>query len=163
MNLGLADSNNSSRSILLAQKSSARVYQAVNLSILEAILGANILSRRESPTMLRFDSGGYKIFTSLQACKGSDGSECKGILLQTRFRLSNRPDLAVVNDWNRNKRGSRAYIADNDAVVLESDIDLYGGATEEYIKFKMEYFPIALESFANWTLDKFEAPKGIRV
>jgi len=95
---------------LIAQGNSSRIYTTIGLSDIEAILrDTDVLYKRESATLLRFDASSYKILAILQGCKNDDGESCNSLLLATRVRLPSRPNATLVNDWNRVKRGSRAY------------------------------------------------------
>ena len=62
--------------------------------------------------------------------------------------------LDKINEWNRSKRFSRAYLdADGDAVV-EMDLNLRGGVTRDNIE----------ANFSNWRLilDQFTAHIGFK-
>lgn len=53
----------------------------------------------------------------------------------------------VINDWNRLRRGSRAYIDDAGDAVLEADLYLQGGVTWEAMRQFVERFEEAVASF----------------
>lgn len=60
--------------------------------------------------------------------------------LYAGFVMTPSPSCALINDWNRRYRGSRAYLdRDNDSII-ESDLYLRGGATWDAIKEFIERF-----------------------
>lgn len=141
--------SNSVTSSLLAQGNGSRIYTIIRLSDVEAILrDTDILYKRESATLLRFDVSSYKILANLQGCRNSNSESCDSLLLSIRVRLPSRPNAALVNDWNRLKRGSRTYIDTNDALVLETDIYAIGGITEQHLRSQIASFILAVGSFS---------------
>lgn len=56
-------------------------------------------------------------------------------------------DLKFINDWNRTKRFSRAYIDKDQDIVLEAEIDLEPGVSEEAIKNWLKGFGVILNFF----------------
>lgn len=56
-------------------------------------------------------------------------------------------DLKFINDWNRTKRFSRAYIDKDQDIVLEAEIDLEPGMSEEAIKNWLKGFGVILNFF----------------
>ena len=140
---------NSGADSLIAQSSNSRIYTTIELSDVEEILKeTDILYKRESKTLLRFDVSSYKILAILQGCKENSGESCNSLLLATRVRLPSRPNATLVNDWNRIKRGSRAYIDTNDVLVLEADIYAIGGITEQNLQSQIAYFILAVNNFS---------------
>jgi Putative bacterial sensory transduction regulator len=64
-------------------------------------------------------------------------------------------DWKEVNRWNRTMKFSRASLGKDagglDSVVLESNLDLRGGVTEETIKHFIRNFDVEITSFANFS------------
>ena len=56
-------------------------------------------------------------------------------------------DLKFINDWNRTKRFSRAYLDKDKDIVLEAEIDLEPGVSEEAIKNWLKGFGVILNFF----------------
>ncbi|WP_254174822.1 YbjN domain-containing protein [Planktothrix pseudagardhii] len=135
---------------ILSQRTSGKIYTTISLGDIEAILqDTNLLYRRESSTSLRFDMDAYKIFATLQNCSdNSRGVGCKAILLQVLFSPSNnQSSLNLVNEWNRTKRGTRAYVDRNNILVLEGDIDLFTGVSDLYLKSQILRFLYTVGEF----------------
>lgn len=61
----------------------------------------------------------------------------------TSARLSN------INDWNKSKRYSRAYIDDDGDPVLELDLDLAGGVTAERIRDYIRTVKLSVSRFSS--------------
>lgn len=135
---------------ILSQRTSEKIYTTISLGDIEAILqDTNLLYRRESSTSLRFDMDAYKIFATLQNCSdNSRGVGCKAILLQVLFSPSNnQSSLNLVNEWNRTKRGTRAYVDRDNILVLEGDIDLFTGVSDLYLKSQIVRFLYMVDKF----------------
>lgn len=135
---------------ILSQRTSEKIYTTISLDDIEAILqDTDLLYRRESSMTLRFDMGDYKIFAILQNCSdNSRGVGCKGLLLQVLFSISNnQSSLNLVNEWNRTKRGTRAYVDTKKSVVLEGDIDLFTGVSDSYLRSQIVSFLYKVEAF----------------
>ncbi len=54
-----------------------------------------------------------------------------------------------VNDWNRNKRFSRLHKVD-DFIVLDMDIIVAGGVTQNHIRATMELWDRLLQEMMGW-------------
>lgn len=67
----------------------------------------------------------------------------ESLTLYAGFVMSRSPSLTTINDWNRLKRLSRAYLKDDGTAVIEFDLDLDGGVTQDAIK---EWFIFFLET-----------------
>jgi hypothetical protein len=55
--------------------------------------------------------------------------------------------MSRINDWNRTKRFSRAYLDKDGDPVLEADLDFEGGVTTESVARFVALFVQSLESF----------------
>jgi hypothetical protein len=62
------------------------------------------------------------------------------LMLYAGWIAEGRVSLAVVNDWNLQKRGSRAYLDRDQDPVIESDLYLHGGVTRDTIRQFIERF-----------------------
>jgi hypothetical protein len=77
----------------------------------------------------------------------TDGTDCQDINFYLGF-LDIEPTLEAINDWNYNKRFSRAYIdQDNDACV-EMDLDLAVPVSVEYIESTFGLWGLVVTQFA---------------
>lgn len=83
---------------------------------------------------------GYKVLVLVGS---SDGDS-----LLMRFSVTGtNANMKMMNEWNRTKRYSRAYIDDEGDPVLESDQDLDGGVTIERIEDFFRTFDTSLMVF----------------
>jgi hypothetical protein len=83
---------------------------------------------------------GYRVLIVV----GSD----RGRSLMARFAIAGtRATLKDMNDWNRDKRYSRAYLDRDGDPVLESDLDLDGGVTRARVKDFLRTYNEALRLF----------------
>lgn len=56
--------------------------------------------------------------------------------------------LANINDWNKGKRYSRAYLDDDGDPVLELDLDLAGGVTTDRVRDFIRTVKISVARFS---------------
>lgn len=71
-----------------------------------------------------------------------------GRSLAIKFSLTgSTATIAKMNEWNRTKRFSRAYIDSDGDATLESDLDLEGGVTSDTIKSYLATFYLSLGRF----------------
>lgn len=71
----------------------------------------------------------------------------KDIQLYAGFEAG-RVTLTRINEWNKTKRFSRAYLDKNNNPVIEADLDFEGGATGESILRFIAIFAQSVEIFA---------------
>ncbi len=85
-------------------------------------------------------------------CEG--GRNCTSIQLSSGFDLTDGTTLAVVNDWNTNKRYSKVYLDDQNDPFIEIDVNLYGGGiSEETFRDTLDLWDRLLADFQthiNW-------------
>lgn len=74
----------------------------------------------------------------------------KGKSLMARFAVSgSKATLASMNEWNRTKQYSRAFLDADGDPVLESDLDLEGGVSEARVKDFLRTYNDSLRLFLN--------------
>ena len=56
--------------------------------------------------------------------------------------------LTRINEWNKTKRFSRAYLDDDGDAILEADLDFEGGVTGDTLIRFLRIFENSLEKFA---------------
>ena len=77
--------------------------------------------RGRKPGLINFDIGGIGVVMRL--------SDRTNLQLYAAFISEVPPPLGVINEWNRTKRYSRAYVDSDGDAVIESDLDIKGGVT----------------------------------
>ncbi len=76
-----------------------------------------------------------------------DGANCEDLNFYLGF-LDVKPTLEVINDWNYNKRFSRAYLdADKDACI-EMDLDLAVPVSLNYMESVFDLWSLVVVQFA---------------
>ncbi|MBF0144259.1 MAG: YbjN domain-containing protein [Magnetococcales bacterium] len=105
-------------------------------------------------TLLRAIDGDYKevgnnayAFTVKGKYKVVFFNKIKDVQLFVLFD-TNEVSLTRINDWNTNKRFSRAYLDRENRPALESDLDVEGGVTGESIIRFIALFSESVEQFA---------------
>lgn len=71
----------------------------------------------------------------------------KGETMQLYAVFNGKVTLSRINEWNKTKRFSRAYLDRDDDPVLESDLDLEGGVTEENVDAWIRTYVLSLRLF----------------
>ncbi len=72
----------------------------------------------------------------------------KGKNMQLYAGFRQKASLKAINEWNKTKRFSRAYLDNVDDAVIEADLDFEGGVTEKNIEAFIRTFRISLTVFA---------------
>ena len=77
----------------------------------------------------------------------TNNEDCEDLNFYLGF-LDIKPTLAEINDWNYNKRFSRAYIDQDDDACVEMDLDLVQGVTAEYLDSQFGLWAMVVKQFA---------------
>jgi hypothetical protein len=64
------------------------------------------------------------------------------------------PTLATVNEWNQKNNFSRAYIDKDGNAVLESDLVLSGGVTNDTVEIFVKTFRDSVARWARFALER---------
>ncbi|KPQ32188.1 MAG: putative bacterial sensory transduction regulator [Phormidium sp. OSCR] len=132
----------------LISQSGSRIYSNVSTNAINTILDrAEFFYRRETNTLFLIRSGSFTSLLSLEACSNQEaGTECSMIGLSSSFEFERMPSLERVNEWNKNRK-SKAFVLENDRVLLQTHIVLLGGVTETNIVSNIVVFFVETESF----------------
>lgn len=85
----------------------------------------------------RIDGARSRVFV------GRDG---KSLQFYAGFEVSDDP-MVRVNEWNRGRRFSRAYVSEQGSAALEADFNLTGGVTEDAIKHFLSLARVSFQLF----------------
>jgi hypothetical protein len=77
----------------------------------------------------------------------TNNTDCEDLNFYLGF-LDLKPSLEVINDWNYNKRFSRAYLDPDKDACVEMDIDLVKGVSAEYLDSQFSLWNLILTQFA---------------
>ena len=77
----------------------------------------------------------------------TDNANCEDLNFYLGF-LDLKPSLEVINDWNYNKRFSRAYLDPDKDACVEMDIDMVKGVSAEYLDSQFSLWNLILTQFA---------------
>lgn len=77
----------------------------------------------------------------------TNNTDCEDINFYLGF-LDLKPSLEVINDWNYNKRFSRAYLDPDDDACIEMDVDLVQGVTAEYLDSQFGLWNLVVAQFS---------------
>lgn len=132
----------------LISQSGSRIYSNVSTNAINTILDrAEFFYRRETNALFLIRSGSFTSLLSLEACSNQEaGTECSMIGLSSSFEFERMPSLERVNEWNKNRK-SKAFVLEDDRVLLQTHIVLLGGVTETNIVSNIAVFFVETESF----------------
>jgi len=94
----------------------------------------------------KLDEGAYKLDLATFVVILINNQQ--NLQLHAGFRSEDPLSLKLINEWNKSKRFSCAYLDDDNDPILESDLDLSGGATAGTIKEFLRTFRISVTAFA---------------
>src|SRR5436305_795324 len=86
----------------------------------------------------KLDQGAYKLDLATFVVILINNQE--NLQLHAGFRSEGQLSLKLINNWNKSKRYSRAFLDNDNDPILESDLDLSGGATAGTIKEYLRTF-----------------------
>ena len=78
----------------------------------------------------------------------TDGTDCEDLNFYLGF-LDIKPSLEDINEWNFNKRFSRAYLDQDQDACVEMDLDLVKGVTAEYLDSQFGLWAMIVGQFAD--------------
>lgn len=105
-------------------------------------MGFEYKPTEKDPSNFVFTMDGYKIVLL---------NYPQSLQLYAGFNSDGKVSLETINSWNKGKRFSRAYLDDEQDAVIESDLDLEGGVSEETIDEFIRTFRTSLRDFAKHT------------
>jgi hypothetical protein len=76
-----------------------------------------------------------------------EGGNCEDLNFYLGF-LDVKPTLEVINDWNYNKRFSRAYLDTDKDACVEMDLDLAVPVSLEYMESTFDLWSLIVVQFA---------------
>lgn len=109
------------------------------INILKAEGYSAVSQVKESVILVKIDGRNYVVINQ------DDGD------LQFYYGLAgSRLTYEEINEWNKNKRLSRAYIDDENDPVLEADLMANGGISDEHIAVSFKVFVMSAKQFAEF-------------
>ena len=78
----------------------------------------------------------------------TDNKNCEDLNFYLGF-LDLKPTLEVINDWNLNKRFSRAYLDQDQDACVEMDLDMVKGVSAEYLDSQIGLWTLVVGQFAD--------------
>ena len=77
----------------------------------------------------------------------TNNERCEDLNFYLGF-LDIKPSLEAINEWNYNKRFSRAYLDTDLDACVEMDLDLVKGVTAEYLDAQFELWSLVADQFS---------------
>jgi len=79
-----------------------------------------------------------------------DPDNYESLMARSGFGMSSPPTIWTVNGYNQGKRFCRAFLDEDGDPIIEADLDVQGGVTDEIIKRFLLRFILSVDSFASW-------------
>lgn len=79
----------------------------------------------------------------------SGGADCKDVNFYAGF-LDTKPDLETINAWNRDKRFGKAYLDSDLDAVIEWDVDLEYGVTQDAMDAAFSLWSLLLGEYVTY-------------
>lgn len=79
----------------------------------------------------------------------TNNTDCEDLNFYAGF-LDLKPSLDVINNWNYDKRFSRAYLDQDKDACVEMDLDLVKGVTAEYLDAQFGVWDMVVGQFAEY-------------
>ena len=79
-----------------------------------------------------------------------DPDNYESLLVRSGFGMSSPPTIWTVNGYNQGKRFCRAFLNEDGDPIVEADLDVGGGVTDETITRFLLRFMLSVKSFASW-------------
>jgi len=76
----------------------------------------------------------------------SSGRNCKSLTFYAGW-VSDRVSLREINEWNRTKRFSRAYLDHEDDPIVELDVNLDGGVSRRNLDDTFDWWKVTVTAF----------------
>ena len=119
------------------------VRKVANAEMEAIIRSMDLSSEKIDDRTFKFELDGYKVvlFNYENNCQ-----------LYAGFRAD--CSIKRINEWNRTKRFSRAYIDDEGDPCIEADLDFDGGVTRDAIKEFVRTFRLSVRQFGRFIEEK---------
>jgi hypothetical protein len=75
----------------------------------------------------------------------TNNKDCRDVIFTTAYRVS--VSLSLMNEWNKQKRYTRAYQDNDGEAVLEMTVNLYQGVSRENFLDSVDWWQRYLEDF----------------
>jgi hypothetical protein len=87
------------------------------------------------------------------------GSE-KNTVMKFRYTTSRKAALSLLNEWNRKRKFTKAYVDQDGDTTLEMDLDFAGGITEARVVDAVRTFAQSLDLFKKELFDPKSSPSS---
>ncbi len=124
-----------------------RIYTRLSVDQISEILDdmelAYVTTTTEEELVWFFERAGMMILLLSR----SDASGITSLQLYTYNSLPGPPDYELINEWNRTKRFSRAYLDRDGDAVLEADLDVSMGIPLSAINRFIDMFTVSAMTY----------------
>jgi hypothetical protein len=125
--------------------------QAEAFTVINQVIVEDVLKSLGFEYTVKINDDGDTIFSlEISGLKSSIRIIKKGtvLLASSGFSMTNKPDMSVINAWNSDALGSRAYLDKEKDPILESDLSFDGGGTKEQLREFIRFYRKVIGTFA---------------
>lgn len=99
--------------------------------------------------MIKSSTGGDNFSIFFYGC--TDNKDCRTIQFYAGWSDPDNVSLRSMNDWNRDNRFGRAYMADDGSARVEMDVDIDdGGISKLLFQDNIEFWEIIMTKFKDY-------------
>lgn len=84
---------------------------------------------------------------------GDSGQDCSSVQFRAWWRSEGAHTIEAMNQWNRDRRFSAAYLDGDNNATIEFDVNLEGGVTAVNFDDTMQWWRLVLRQFKEMVID----------
>ncbi len=128
----------------------ARVYTKINSKEMKKILDSMEIDYKQTTNatkkiIFKLRLANLNVNLRLLDCSSN---QCESLQLYAGFSTRINVTPKQINEWNRKRRFTRAYLNPSQQPSIETDLSLKGGKTRANIKFFISHFRELVSKFA---------------
>ena len=100
---------------------------------------------------IRAESDGIIYSIAMRNCQ--DGQNCTSVQFRAWWNSEGAHTLQAMNDWNRERRFSSAYLDSDDNATISYDVNLAGGVTAVNFDDTVQWWLAVLDEFRGLVID----------
>lgn len=139
----------------MAQSSLSGMITGNDLDRIQEIAGAyGTIERRqdEDGIWLRGDMDGIVYTISFLNCNDA-GGDCSTVQFRAWWESNGAHSMEAMNQWNRDRRFSAAYLDSRDNATIEWDVNLAGGVTAVNFDDSVQWWQAVVRQFREMVID----------
>lgn len=113
---------------------------------------AELTADSSGDPMIKSAAGGSNFTIFFYGC--TDNKDCRTVQFYSGYSEPDNASLRAMNDWNRDNRFGRAYMADDGSARVEMDVDMDdGGISKLLFVDNLEFWEIIMSKFEDYIFE----------